>query len=78
MCDAFIGADGGALHLAAALGLPCVALFENLEHKKRHWHPWRVPYELVSPAARNIADIAVEQVAEAWRRLEQRLPERRL
>jgi heptosyltransferase-3 len=78
LCDAFIGADGGALHLAAAVGLPIVALFENLEHKKRHWHPWRVPYELVAPATRDIADIGVEQVAEAWRRLAERLPERRL
>jgi heptosyltransferase-3 len=78
LCDAFIGADGGALHLAAALGLPTVALFENLEHKKRHWHPWRVPYELVAPATRDIADIAVQQVVEAWRRLEARVTERRL
>ena len=78
LCNAFIGADGGALHLAAALGLPCVALFENLEHKKRHWHPWHVPCELVAPATRDIADIGVEQVVEAWRRLEGRLPERRL
>ncbi|HMA87244.1 MAG TPA: glycosyltransferase family 9 protein [Burkholderiales bacterium] len=72
LCDAFIGADGGALHLAAAVGLPTVALFENLEHKKRHWYPWKVPYELVAPATRDIADIAVEQVVAAWRRLEAR------
>ena len=78
LCEAFIGADGGALHLATAVGLPIVALFENLEHKKRHWHPWRVPYELVAPATRDIADIAVEQVAEAWNRLEGRLPARQL
>ena len=43
LCDAFICADGGAMHLAAALGLPTVALFENLESKKRRWHPWQVP-----------------------------------
>ena len=78
LCDAFIGADGGALHLAAALGLPTIALFENLEHKKRHWHPWHVPYELVAPATRDIADITAVQVVEAWRRLEQRQSERRL
>src|SRR5262245_4026642 len=29
LCDAFVGADGGAMHLAAATGLPVVALFEN-------------------------------------------------
>jgi hypothetical protein len=37
-----------------------------------------VPYELVAPATRDIADIPVEQVVEACRRLAQRLPERRL
>jgi ADP-heptose:LPS heptosyltransferase len=69
LCDAFIGADGGAMHLAAATGLPCVALFENLEDKKRHWRPWRVPHELVFPATRDVADISVEQVLQAGRRL---------
>ena len=78
LCDAFIGADGGALHLAAALQLPIVALFENLGPKKRHWHPWGVPYELVAPGTRDIGDITVDQVAAAWSRLAQRLPERRL
>jgi len=78
LCDAFIGADGGALHLAAAVGLPIVALFENIDYKKRHWHPWRVPYEMISPATRDIADIEVEQAAGAWRRLVQRVPGRRL
>ena len=74
LCDAFIGADGGAAHIAAALRLPMVALFENLEGKKRRWYPWRVPYELVAPATRDISDITVEQVLHAWQRL---APERR-
>jgi ADP-heptose:LPS heptosyltransferase len=69
LCDAFIGADGGAMHLAAALGLPTLALFENREDKKRHWYPWQVPYELVAPATRDIADITVEQVVQGWQRL---------
>jgi ADP-heptose:LPS heptosyltransferase len=69
VCDAFIGADGGGMHLAAASGLPCVALFENLEDKKRHWHPWRVPHEMVFPATRDVSDINVEQVIQASRRL---------
>jgi ADP-heptose:LPS heptosyltransferase len=69
LCDAFIGADGGAMHLAAASGLPCVALFENLEDKKRHWHPWRVPHEMVYPSTWDIADIGVEQVIQASQRL---------
>lgn len=69
LCDAFIGADGGAMHLAAGLGLPIVALFENLEAKKRRWYPWRVPYELVVPETRDIADISPDQVMHAWKTL---------
>lgn len=73
LCDAFIGADGGAMHIAAALGVPIVALFENFPHKKRHWHPWQVPYEMVSPDTRDITDITIDQVAQAWSRLAARL-----
>jgi heptosyltransferase-3 len=69
LCRAFIGADGGAMHIAAGLGLPIVALFENLPYKKRHWHPWQVPYEMVCPETRDIADISVDQVRDAWTRL---------
>jgi ADP-heptose:LPS heptosyltransferase len=69
LCRAFIGPDGGAMHLAAGLGLPIVALFENLPDKRRHWHPWQVPYEMVSPHTHDVADIPVERVAEAWTRL---------
>ena len=39
--DGFIGADGGAMHLAAALRLPIVAFFDNLENHGRRWHPSR-------------------------------------
>lgn len=69
LCHAFIGADGGAMHIGAGLALPMVALFENIESKKRRWAPWRVPHELVAPATRDIADITVEQVLAAWQRL---------
>jgi ADP-heptose:LPS heptosyltransferase len=76
LCDAFIGADGGAMHLAAALGLPTLALFENREDKKRRWYPWQVPYELVAPAKRDIADITVDQVVQGWQRLAPRVASR--
>jgi ADP-heptose:LPS heptosyltransferase len=69
LCHSFIGADGGAMHLAAALGLPVVALIENLPYKKRHWHPWKVPHEMVSPEALDVADIPVAAIATAWNRL---------
>lgn len=69
LCRAFIGADGGAMHLAAAAGLPIVALFENLESKKRRWYPWHVPHEIVAPETRDIGDITTEQLLQAWQRL---------
>jgi ADP-heptose:LPS heptosyltransferase len=74
LCQAFIGADGGAMHMAAGLGLPVVALFENLPYKKRHWHPWQVPYEMVCPETGDTAAaITVDQVAQAWTRLASRI-----
>ena len=69
LCDAFVGVDGGAMHLAAALGVPSVALFENNEEKQRHWHPWQVAHEVVAPHGRDIADISVEAVVLALQRL---------
>lgn len=42
LCDIFVGADGGAMHIAAALNKMVVALFENLPNKYMHWYPWRV------------------------------------
>jgi len=69
LCDGFIGVDGGAMHLAAGLGLPIVALFENLPHSKRHWRPWGPSHEVVSPESGPISGISVDQVLEAWQRL---------
>ena len=59
--------DGGALHLAAALGKPMVALFGDSPVEQ--WRPWGVRHELVRPASRNVADLTVEEVLEAWRKL---------
>jgi ADP-heptose:LPS heptosyltransferase len=73
LCRAFVGSDGGAMHIAAGLGLPIVALFENIASKQRHWHPWRVPYEIVSPHAGDFSAIPLEAVEQAWVRLSGRL-----
>lgn len=67
LCHGFIGADGGALHIAAGLGLPIVGLYE--ERKTKRWHPWKVPYEMVVTPTGQIADIPVDQVLRAWDRL---------
>lgn len=64
-CDLFIGADGGALHLAVGLNKPCLALFENALQKVNHWYPWRVNYRLVyshDACDPNVRSVTIDQV----------------
>lgn len=70
LCDLFIGADGGALHLAVGLNKPCVALFENLPSKLKHWYPWQVPNRVVHGDKPEVASIKVVQVVAALDALE--------
>jgi ADP-heptose:LPS heptosyltransferase len=75
LCHSFIGPDGGAMHIAAGVGLPIVALFENLPEKKKHWSPWHVPHVMVSPPGLDVVDLPVAAVADAWKELMARLPQ---
>ncbi len=59
--------DGGAMHLAAALGKPVVALFGDSPVTR--WRPWGVPYRVVRPETRDLADLALEPVLEAFQSL---------
>jgi ADP-heptose:LPS heptosyltransferase len=67
LCDEVISSDGGAMHIAAALGKPIVCLFGNSDAAR--WHPWAVPHVLLQPESRDVADVSVEDVLIAWRRL---------
>ncbi|MBI5885246.1 MAG: glycosyltransferase family 9 protein [Deltaproteobacteria bacterium] len=40
--DAVVCCDGGAMHIAAGLGKPIVAVWGSTD--ERRWHPWGVPY----------------------------------
>ena len=66
-CDYAICSDGGAMHLAAALGKPIVCLFGNSDAAR--WRPWGVRYELLQPPSRNVVDVSVDQVLAAYERL---------
>jgi len=59
--------DGGAMHLAAALGKPVVALFGDSPVER--WRPWGVPCRVLRPESRDLADLPVEPVLEAHRAL---------
>lgn len=63
LCSLFVGSDGGAMHVAAALGKPVVCFFGNADPTR--WHPWRVPYRLLRPSSMCVADITPREALEA-------------
>jgi heptosyltransferase-3 len=63
-CDCAILPDGGAMHLAAALGKPVVALFGDSPVER--WRPWGVPHRVLCPLSRDVNDISLEDVEAAY------------
>lgn len=63
-CDAIVCSDGGAMHVAAAMGMPVVCFFGD--SNARRWHPWGVPYRLLQPESRDVAHVSVEAALEAF------------
>lgn len=57
--DALICSDGGAMHLAAALGKPIVCFFGNSD--PRNWRPWGVPHRVLQPPGEDVSHLTVEQ-----------------
>lgn len=66
LCDVAVFSDGGAMHIAAALGKTVVRFFGNSD--AGHWYPWGVSNELLQKLTRDVADISVDEAA-AFRRL---------
>lgn len=63
-CDLVVCSDGGAMHIAAALGKPIVCFFGESEAAK--WHPWEARHRLLQPASRDAADITVAEALAAF------------
>jgi heptosyltransferase-3 len=63
LADRVVCPDGGAMHLAAALGKPVVALFGDSPVER--WRPWGVPYRVVRPESRDLADLPLQDVVAA-------------
>ncbi len=70
VCDYVICSDGGPVHLSAALGKPVVCFFGS--EQPELWHPWEVPYRLLQPASRYVADISVDETVAAFLELSRR------
>ena len=71
LADAVICADGGAMHLAAGLGKPIVALFGDSPSTR--WRPWGVAHEVVQAPNGDVAQLAISDVLAAWDRLAPRV-----
>ena len=68
LADYVICSDGGAMHIAAALGKPILCFFGDSDAAR--WHPWGVPYRLLQPDSRNAADISLAAALHAFRELQ--------
>lgn len=68
-CDLLISSDGGGVHIASALGVSQVSLFQNLPSKLVRWHPWAVPYKVIHANAEDapVSEVTLEQVLAACR-----------
>jgi ADP-heptose:LPS heptosyltransferase len=64
LADLVICPDGGAMHIAAALGKPVVALWADSPVER--WRPWRVPHRVVRPESKNLADLPLGPVLDAY------------
>lgn len=60
-------ADGGAMHVAAGLGMPVACLFGDSDATR--WHPWGVPQVVLQPASRHVHDISPNDMLAACRSL---------
>ncbi len=66
-CRDLITPDGGAMHLAAAMGLRIVALFGQSDPIR--WRPWTPRAKVLQSSSRTIQAISVDQVIQAWKEL---------
>jgi ADP-heptose:LPS heptosyltransferase len=69
LADCVICSDGGAMHIAAALGKPILCFFGDSDAAR--WHPWGVPYRLLQPDSRDAADISLAAALQAFRQLQE-------
>ncbi|CAM8366729.1 glycosyltransferase family 9 protein [Candidatus Methylopumilus planktonicus] len=71
-CGSMIMSDGGAMHMAAALNRPIVALFGDSNPKR--WRPWGVPYTIMQSKTEDVKDIEPSKIVDAWLNLINSIP----
>ncbi len=63
-CGSMIMSDGGAMHMAASLNRPIIALFGDSNAKR--WRPWGAPYTIMQSETGDVKDIEPLKIIEAW------------
>jgi ADP-heptose:LPS heptosyltransferase len=66
-CPYLICSDGGAMHIAAALGSSVLCFFGRSDPAR--WHPWRSKHVLLQPDSEEVEDISVDEAMQAFDRL---------
>ncbi|CAI1646040.1 Lipopolysaccharide core heptosyltransferase rfaQ [Serratia quinivorans] len=64
LCDQILTSDGGALHVAAGVGRPVVALFGNSD--AFFWSPWKVPARVLEAPSADVSNLTVPEVLNAF------------
>jgi ADP-heptose:LPS heptosyltransferase len=72
VCDYVVCTDGGAMHLAAALGKPILCFFGDSPPER--WRPWMTSHELLQPPSRELRDLSVEEALAGFERLVRSAP----
>lgn len=71
VAESYIGSDGGAMHLAAGLGLPIIAMFGASNTQR--WRPWCKNFICLQPVSMNVSDVSVNDVIESWKTLQKKV-----
>ncbi|ATF94878.1 glycosyltransferase family 9 protein [Cedecea neteri] len=71
LCDQIVTSDGGALHIAAGVQKPIVALFGN--RAEWLWTPWGVPFEMLQGRDYDVRNISVDDVMNRFVALRERV-----
>lgn len=66
-CDRIVLSDGGAMHIAAALGKPLVAFFGRSDAVR--WRPWKGQVEILQPESLDVTDITVDDAVSAFEKM---------
>ena len=64
LCRAVVCSDGGAMHIAAALGKPILCFFGKSDRTR--WYPWKARHVLLQPPSFDVADIGVDEAVRAF------------